>query len=475
MQPSDGESLAASSLPDLRRDTAVNSALEMDISETEDSGEGCRLPGSSSSSSGALSMDVASEPEATDVAVEKARKLHSGEGSRLLGSSASSSGALSMDVASEPEATDVAVVSDTQLQASRQEGLLPWSMTWASHLVCALTELVPVADIKKTFLAQGRQTFFSTFCSGIGCPELALQCLTRAAQIFSSFDVHVSASSACDINSSCRLVLAKRVPGAHIFKDIFHEFPGWARDATLTPSEQVARLKAFYRPGVARPCSAHSQPCLEPPVDGHVLGSPCQPWSAYGRRLRHSDARTCVLYAWMAKVLVDQPRWGVHENVRGFDLSFMEQILSPVYRILHFQISPADLGCSLVKRPRLYSMLLHRTKTTVVRDPEARPRVAGFFLITNIASLARKLFPNQVLMRELLGRMKSFRPTLVIKDFLVATPTILVAHENAMRAKRHLAPLTTWSGDWRYLLCPSARKHLRRPSRQCVDDAFTYT
>ena len=63
-------------------------------------------------------------------------------------------------------------------------------------------------------------------------------------------------------------------------------------------------------------------------------------------------------------------------------------------------------------------------------------------------------------MRELLGRMKSFRPSLVIKDFLVATPSVLLAHENALRAKRGFAPLTTWSGDWRYLLCPSARKPL---------------
>lgn len=64
-----------------------------------------------------------------------------------------------------------------------------------------------------------------------------------------------------------------------------------------------------------------------------------------------------------------------------------------------------------------------------------------------------------MLLRELLGRMQSLQPSLVIKDFLVATPSILLAHENALRAKRRLAPLTTWSGDWRYLLCPSARKH----------------
>ncbi|CAE7890124.1 unnamed protein product, partial [Symbiodinium necroappetens] len=49
-----------------------------------------------------------------------------------------------------------------------------------------------------------------------------------------------------------------------------------------------------------------------------------------------------------------------------------------------------------------------------------------------------------VLLRELLGRMQSLQPSLVIKDFLVATPSILLAHENALRAKRRLAPLTTW-------------------------------
>ena len=76
-------------------------------------------------------------------------------------------------------------------------------------------------------------------------------------------------------------------------------------------------------------------------------------------------------------MLVDQPRWGVHENVKGFDLSFLEQTLGPVYRVVHFEISPADLGCSIVRRPRLYSVLLHRRKTTAARDPEAGPHRAG--------------------------------------------------------------------------------------------------
>lgn len=303
----------------------------------------------------------------------------------LQESCSSSSDALSMDVPSEPEAMDVAEVCETQLQASRQEGLLPRTMTWACHLLDVLTQLVPVAELRKTLLAQQTETSFSTYCSGIGCPEIALLCLSRAAEIFGGFEMHVSCSSTCDIDSSCRLVLAKRQGGAHIFQDLFHQFPGWERDANLAPAEQVARLKAFYRPGVACPCSAHAQLCSEPPVDGHVLGSPCQPWSRYGRRLGHSDARTCVFYAWMAKVLVDQPRWGVHENVIGFDVSFMEEILCPVYHIFHFHISPADLGCSLVNRPRLYSVLLHRTKTTAVRDAQARRHVlAG---ITNYFSI----------------------------------------------------------------------------------------
>ena len=242
MQASDGESLAASSVRSLSRDAANFAEDTMALAEPEDSGEEYTLPESSSE---ALSMDVQSEPEAVDAA-----------------------------------------------EFCRHEASLPWSMTWACQLLGALAELVPLADLKKTFLAQGRQTFFSTYCSGIGCPEIALLCLSRAAEVFGGFEVHVSCSSTCDIDSSCRLVLAKRLPGAHIFQDIFHHFPGWDRDPTLTPSEQVARLKAFYRPGAACPCSAHSQSCSQRPVDGHVLGSPCQPWSAYGRRWGHSDART---------------------------------------------------------------------------------------------------------------------------------------------------------------------------------------
>ena len=50
----------------------------------------------------------------------------------------------------------------------------------------------------------------------------------------------------------------------------------------------------------------------------------------------------------------------IHENVRGFDVRILEELLGDMYDITAEDVSPQDLGFSFVARPRIYSVLTLR-------------------------------------------------------------------------------------------------------------------
>ena len=299
---------------------------------------------------------------------------------RAASPSPQSSAGLSDDV-DELSDEELPQAVNRQQPVCRQEGLLQQSMTWAVFLLGALTQIMNIEDLQRSYLGQDRQSFYSTHCSGMGCPEMALLFLGKATQVYGRLRMHLRNAASCDISHRCRNLLQVRTPESHVFSDIFEKFPGWQNipvpenllnslpRAILPFAQQLYRLRAAYEPGKACVCHTHKQCCLEPDVAGDVSGTPCPPWSRMGKRLGWADGRAMVTVAWIAKLLEKKLTWAIHENVSGFDVAALDYALQQQYHICHLNLSPADLGFTLSRRPRLYSILVRKDAVSLVREP----------------------------------------------------------------------------------------------------------
>ena len=300
---------------------------------------------------------------------------------RAASPSPQSSAGLSDDV-DELSDEELPQAVNRQQPVCRQEGLLQQSMTWAVFLLGALTQIMDIGDLQRSYLGQDRQSFYSTHCSGMGCPEMALLFLGKAAQVYGRLRMRLQNAASCDISHRCRNLLQVRTPESHVFSDIFEKFPGWQNIPVpenllnslpreiLHFAQQLYRLRAAYEPGKACVCATHKQCCLEPDViSGDVSGTPCPPWSRMGKRLGWADGRAMVTCAWVAKLLEQKLTWAVHENVSGFDVGALDYALQRQYHICHLSLSPADLGFTLSRRPRLYSILVRKDAVSLVREP----------------------------------------------------------------------------------------------------------
>ena len=106
-----------------------------------------------------------------------------------------------------------------------------------------------------------------------------------------------------------------------------------------------------------------------------------------------------------------------------------------LYMIFNVNMSPSDVGFNVIKRPRLYTILLSKAKLRLKCQPD--------LLLKHIISHMKSVLP-----RETAG-----------KACLAVSSRDVVAYENSMRMKRgQTSMLATPSADWRYLLTPSQRQ-----------------
>ena len=106
----------------------------------------------------------------------------------------------------------------------------------------------------------------------------------------------------------------------------------------------------------AAPCTTHGTVCLVPWVVLDVSGSPCPPWSTARRRSlvapqEHPD--TLLLLVWARVLREDRPYMAVHENVMGFQVSVMTDLVGDLYDIRVCCVGPEQVGFSIIRRPRL--------------------------------------------------------------------------------------------------------------------------
>ena len=114
-------------------------------------------------------------------------------------------------------------------------------------------------------------------------------------------------------------------------------------------------------------CDAH-EACLTPHPVLDITGSPCQLWSAYGKRRGKLSRLIILLLCWAlwfrcCKVLV-----GVHENVKRMDIAFVRWLLGDVCEIITIAAYPSQVGLHFLSRSRLYIVVWLRQEVKVSYD-----------------------------------------------------------------------------------------------------------
>jgi hypothetical protein len=132
-------------------------------------------------------------------------------------------------------------------------------------------------------------------------------------------------------------------------------------------------------------------------------------------------------------VLADLPDLIVFENVVGFDVGLLHDILGALYCVQAVEMRPEDLGFSFILRPRVYAILAR--KTSVDLDADA-------------FSLFRQLQAGAC-------RQRTAPPAV-----MAASDEELLQEENSARMARGMLALDRPSGNWRYLLPKSQVKRL---------------
>ena len=179
------------------------------------------------------------------------------------------------------------------------------------------------------------------------------------------FDLSYTIVSQCENNAACRkLLLAQRHSGC-MFGDILSLLQDIPSNMVQNGRLDFERAKPAVMTAIAAAqakCYAHSCQCSTQEVaDLDVSGSPCPPWSKAARhRLRRHHPAVLPFLAFCALMRTKRVPLLVHENVEGFDLPLLEELLGDLYEVDVIHAKPSDLGFEFIRRPRVYMVMCLR-------------------------------------------------------------------------------------------------------------------
>ena len=273
----------------------------------------------------------------------------------------------------------------------------------------------------------------------------------------------------CDNGASQQKVLLDRSrhEGACVFRNVFDRVPalaafgiGGSTKAPYSTMKKEAQLAPVIHFGY---CMAHcsegdSVQCRVQPTDLDISGSPCNSWSREGLRMCHNSPWIAATLAWCAWLVAAQIPLAIHENVVGFDMSVLQEMIGHLYDLHPLQVQPSDVGIGWIRRSRLYVVCVLRSALVVSHD------------ITQLYS--------QVC------RAIGARSNGTIADLIRASKDELLVEENLVRQARKMALVPRPSKDWTYLLTSRQQtvlaklsaewlqRHQRKPIQdpECVFD-----
>ncbi|CAE7261818.1 unnamed protein product [Symbiodinium sp. CCMP2592] len=316
----------------------------------------------------------------------------------------------------------------------------------------------------------------SSHFSGVGTVEVAVGVVHANLPQFVAGSASWTTAFVVDKARSCVDILKARLQNTHacIFNDVTHCISDVreVRAGNLIV-EDVWKSLAGQRLCLQQ-CLKHGHLCNAWGANADISGSPCQPFSRAGRRLRRNDPRVLAVLVWAHKMrdgtasqsfililsVSQHPvQWALHENVQDFDVGLLEarsatvrlfkqwfimcwinqwvsagspplrlctELLSDLYSIHSLRVSPSDVGFTMIARPRLYVLLLRKEQVHLAVDlQETYDRVKAYFN-------ARVDRPNAA-------------------AALIASAEECLAAENDLRRRRGFEPASMSACDWTYL------------------------
>ena len=204
----------------------------------------------------------------------------------------------------------------------------------------------------------------STHFSGLGSAETAWCMVPSWARTTVGREPALEDGWACEKSRSLQRLVLARDDVTCVFADILDRLPDVDDELRKSSTLDYHRAKAIVMQsrvlGHAH-CATHGSQRPVSRIEVNVSGSPCTPRSksrAVGPcGARRGNKDILLSLAWCRIIREDRPGIVIHENVRGFDVNVLEELLGDVYDITAGDVSPQDLGFSFIARPRVYLRL----------------------------------------------------------------------------------------------------------------------
>ena len=146
----------------------------------------------------------------------------------------------------------------------------------------------------------------------------------------------------------------------HIGRNVFDHFN---LDQTFLNTRPLAEMVLTILTTPALPtlaCDTHGDRCLLGTAELDVSGFPCNDWSPSGLQQGIFGAYFGVLVALVQWHRCKRTKIIILENVPEFDESVLRHLMSDLWDIHFFYISPSDVGCAYLSRMRVFILCLLR-------------------------------------------------------------------------------------------------------------------
>jgi site-specific DNA-cytosine methylase len=211
------------------------------------------------------------------------------------------------------------------------------------------------SDHVKTALSNWRWKVSTSF-SGIGCPEVALECLQHAATKFlkehgSKKTPKLTLGSCIEKHKPCHVVLRQR--SRCVFADIM--------ETVIIKPDNVKIPEAAHCVNHGQDCALQASQCDVSEHEVEVAGPPCIFWSRIGKGEGTDAVEYKVHEAWHAPRAFRQEPIFIMENVVEYPESLIIESLGDLYDIRVCRFDPRHFGLPAA-RPRVYAVGVHRAK-----------------------------------------------------------------------------------------------------------------
>lgn len=250
------------------------------------------------------------------------------------------------------------------------------------------------ASLERSLL-NARMTYSTQF-TGMGTVEAAMEIAQEQASRC-GLALRASLASTTDLATTCRTLLLAATPmESCVFDNILGavKFPNSVHNPAASLNRRLS-LAMKARLAEQAFCHRHQRKCCIPRPFLLAAGTPCVDWSAAGKRLGFKGPTTGCTLAWLR--LAATCGVALHENVPQFP-PILEELLHH-HHVYLLQMNPCDIGFHLVRRPRSYRLVVHKSLALLANPIEVFEHI-------KLAFKRRRKVPFQAVLRKIKGNSR---------------------------------------------------------------------